>query len=113
MEWQRGTTVLSHVFHLLQFLSLSDGGEKRPLALSAIPTEIHQGEEHPVSTVSPLNTLPEVRTTAPAAFTPHSPHSPCHPHSNTYQFSSLLTAKRINSHLSRTFPLAPVLSSHR
>ena len=88
------TTVLSHVFHLPQFLSLSDGDEKRPLALSAIPTEIRQGEEHPVSTVSPLNTLPEVRTTnnpsAPTAFTPHSPHSPCHPHSKMYQFSSLM-----------------------
>ena len=86
------TTVLSHVFHLPQFLLLSDGDEKRPLALSAIPTEIRQGEEHPVSTVSPLNTLPEVRTTdnpsAPTAFTPHSSHSPCHPHSKTYQFSS-------------------------
>ena len=55
--------MLSHVSHLPQFLSLSDGDEKRPLALSAIPTEIRQGEEHPVPTVSPLNTLPEVHTT--------------------------------------------------
>ena len=79
--------MLYHVSNLPQFLSLSDGGEKRPLALSAIPTEIRQGEEHPVSTVSPLNTLPEVRTTdnppAPTTCTPHSSHSPCHPHCNT------------------------------
>ena len=93
--------MLFHVFHLPQFLSLSDGGEKRPLALSAIPTEIRQGEEHPISTVSPLNTLPEVCTTdnppAPTTCTPHSSHSPCHPH--------------FLIHLSQTFP--PVLSPHR
>ena len=62
------------VSDLSQFLSLSDGSEKGPLALSAIPTEIRQGEEHPVSTVSPLSTLPEVRTTnnppAPDTFFP-------------------------------------------
>ena len=77
--------MLSPVSHLSQFLSLSDGGEKGPLALSAIPTEIRQGEEHPVSTVSPLSMLPEVRTTnnplAPETFTPH---SLCHPHSKAY-----------------------------
>ena len=51
--------VLSDVSHLPQFLSLSDGDEKRPLVLSAIPIEIRQGEEHPVSTVSP--SIPSLR----------------------------------------------------
>ncbi len=36
-----------------------DGGEP-PLALSAIPTELKQGEEQPASTVSPLSVMPEV-----------------------------------------------------
>ena len=90
--------MLSHVFHLPQFLSLSDGDEKRPLALSAIPTEIRQGEEHPVSTVSPLNTLPEVRTTHLLPL-----HSPL----ILPTLPVILTAKHINSHLSHTYPLAP------
>ena len=94
------TTVLSHVFHLPQFLSLSDGDEKRPLALSAIPTEIRQGEEHPVSTVSPLNTLPEVRTT-------NNPSAPATSPLILPTLPVILTAKCINSHLSCIYPLAP------
>ena len=82
---QRGPLTVVPCLSLSQFLSLSDGGEKGPLALSAIPTEIRQGEEHPVSTVSPLSMLPEVRTTtiplAPETFTPH---SLCHSHSKAY-----------------------------
>ena len=90
--------VLSNVSHLPQFLSLSDGDEKRPLVLSAIPIEIRQGEEHPISTVSHLNTLPEVcMTNNPSASTTFTSHSPTLP--------VILTAKHMNSHLSRTHPL--------
>ena len=73
----------------LQYLLLGGDRHHRPVALSAIPTKIKQGEEQPASTVPPLSMLPEVQAREicllPAFTTAHVVYT----HANTLSLFSL------------------------